>query len=129
MSKREPPTKTEEDKKIDLIFRACKIVTEMESRGSLLREVQPKARIVIHQDDDDDYVSTDIVLDFKNNKTIDACNWGGYGRSLNEALTSNLWCLRFEIKERMNKLNAIMAELKDAAPLEDDDKDASPETE
>ena len=127
--KKKPPQSIE-DKKLNLILRAIDVVTEQESRGSLLKNFKPKVEIVISREDDEDYMQTDIRLEYDQGMKENighASNWGGMGRTLDEALTSNLWCLRYEIEDRMAKFNALLPELKELAPIERDEKPTTPE--
>lgn len=102
----------------------------MESRGNLLERFKPKVEIVISREDKE-YIQTEIRLEYNQDIKENIghpVNWGGIGRSLDESLTSNLWCLRYEIEERMAKFNAILPELKALAPLERDEEPSTPET-
>lgn len=108
---------SKESEQIALIFKTCKALTEMETRGGNLHEVEPKKIRVSIEEYDSEFLLTSIHYEFADGKTVEAGNAsGGMGKTLSEALTSNLWALGFELEERIAKLQASLVEVKEAAP-------------
>ncbi len=105
------------DVKFQLVIKACETLTEIESLGNLKSDFQPK-RIEISTFNYDDLISTKIKLMF-DERVAEPSNWSGMGYTIGEALTANLWCLRFETERRIAKLQALLAELSTAAPIKE----------
>ncbi len=113
------------EEKFDTLMQACALATEMESRGRLMREHQPKIEIVFLLEDNSidlcatkQYKQIDIRLVFPDGKVGEAVNWNGMGSTIDEALNGSLWCLRFELEERMKKMEEMLQKLKEVAPFD-----------
>lgn len=103
------------DEKTELILETTHLLTKVEFRGGLLREFQPKVQLVV-EEFDDDMRTTEIQLVYKDGSVGHPANWGGMGHTISESLESNLWCLGFELEERIKILQAQLVKVKEMAP-------------
>lgn len=97
--------------KLDLIIRTCRVATEMETRGGILRDHQPTIKVELVVPDNGDPITTDIVLEFPDKSVSSAGNWSGMGKDLDDAFNSNLLCLFYELTERQAKIQSTLKEL------------------
>lgn len=102
------------EEKIKLVIEAAKAATEMESRGKIMVDNQPRIQIVLCEYKDM-YLSV-----FPDGKIGEAGNWTGMGSSIEEAVDGNLCCLRYEIEDRMRMLTEMAEKLKVAYPFKQD---------
>lgn len=109
------------DEKFNLIIKACELLTEIETRGNILKEFQPQHIKLSTYKYDGQLIHSEIRLVFRDGKhdekVAKPCNWSGMGYTVGEALTCNLWCLQFETEERIAKLQKLLIELQAAAPM------------
>ncbi len=97
--------------KFSLILRACKIATEIESRGGIMHDHQPEIQLVVSSSEDG-VTQTSIQLVFPGGKTACAGNWDGMGKSLDESFDTNILCLFYELRERQARIARMLDELK-----------------
>lgn len=101
---------------MELIVKAATIVTEMESLGNL-RKQQPEIKFIIEfgkisGPNEFGYVCVEISLDFPGGKTECLPNCSGQGRTLEEALLTCTWGLKYELERKMKKQLEVLEELK-----------------
>ncbi len=108
------------DDKFDLITKAVMIITEMDSRTGHFKEFGPKRIEIRTFRHDEDFIICEVNLVFSDDRVGNNANWSGMGKTINESLKTVLWSIRFEIEERRNRFDALMIELKEHAPFENE---------
>lgn len=113
------------EEKYCLVMEAARLCMKQEFRGNLLADHLPVISLVVEKDPDESGgidTITRIRAKYPTGKTGYTANWDGMGKSLDEALTSNLWGLEFEIEARLKQYQEMLARLKEAAPDDSNEK-------
>ena len=107
------------EEKFNLVLEAANLILRQDVRTSCLNTHLPKVSIVVVKDPDEkgSYdTTTEIRLEYPDGKIGMTANWDGLGRSVDEALITNMWSFQFEIEERLVEYQKMLARLKEAAP-------------
>lgn len=87
------------------------MATEIESRGRVLTDFQPKIEIVLGDDASSGFKSVEIRLVFSEDKVAHPGNWSGLGRTYEEALAGCILCLHYELEDRMVRMEKVKQKL------------------